>query len=72
MFDIKVRGGNGTYEFYWDDIRIEAEPKTEDPGVFVFIREGHAGWVTGTIKVMSGEQALSQEASARISGEGCP
>jgi hypothetical protein len=72
MFDIKVKGGSGTYEFYWDDVRVEAEPKMEDPGVFVFIREGHAGWAAGTIKVVSGDQALSRQASARISAESCP
>jgi hypothetical protein len=71
-FDIKVKGGSGIYEFYWNDIRVGAEPKMEDPGVFVIIRQGPVGWITGTIRVVSGDQALSRQASARISAEGCP
>jgi hypothetical protein len=72
MFDIKVKGGNGQYEFYWDDVRVEAEPNVEDPGVFVIIPPGAAGWTAGTIQVVSGDQVVSQRASGRLSAQSCP
>jgi hypothetical protein len=71
IFDIKVKGGSGSYEFYWDGIRVEAEPNLEDPGVFVIIRPGGAGWVTGTIEVVSGDQSLPRQASGQASGGSC-
>jgi hypothetical protein len=72
LFDIKVIGGNGTYTFYWDDTLIEAEPNVNDPGVYIVIPPGGGGWTTGTIRVVSGDQSVSAQASGRVSGGRCP
>jgi hypothetical protein len=72
MFDIKVKGGTGEYDFYWNDTLIEAEPNLNDPGVFVILRPGGAGWTTGTLRVVSGDQSLSTPASGKASGGSCP
>jgi hypothetical protein len=71
VFDVKVKGGSGEYEFYWDGTPVEAEPNVGDPGVFVIVRPGGAGWVTGTIGVVSGDQSLYTQASGQALGGSC-
>ena len=65
LFEVKVKGGNGTYEFYWDDMRVEAEPKAGEEGTFIITRPGVKGMIVGTIRVKSGDQEVKQQASAK-------
>jgi len=71
IFDVQVKGGDGTYTFYWEDSRIEAEPKESEERAFILTVPGRDGLIVGTIRVVSGNQEKAQEASARVPPD-CP
>ncbi|MBN2393997.1 MAG: protein kinase [Anaerolineae bacterium] len=64
IFEVKVSGGNGIYQFYWDDQLVEAKPKANDSGVYIITRPGIRGTLVGTIKVVSGGTQATQGAAA--------
>jgi hypothetical protein len=71
IFDVQVKGGDGTHTFYWEGSRVEAEPKESEEGAFMITVPGRGGLIVGTIRVVSGNQEKAQEASARVPPE-CP
>jgi tetratricopeptide (TPR) repeat protein len=72
MFDLIVKGGTGTYTFYWNEELVDAEPKEGEANAYIIIRQAAVGTYVGTITVVSGNQTVSEPASAKMTSGSCP